>query len=101
MRSQKNSEKWKIDRQKKHLNVFNATIIFCNTIFISLIFVVMFNLSIDKGDSKYLTTFVHNKVDSPDVFFIDVTVIYINYLLAVYCLWLQLATISLWLQEIH
>ena len=62
---------------------------------------IRFNLSIDKGHSKSLTTFVHNSVDSPDVFFVDVTVIYINYLLAVYCLWLQLATISLWLQEIH
>ena len=70
--------------KKKHLNVFNATIIFCNTIFISVIFVVRFNLLIDKGDSKSLTTFVHNNVDSPDVFFVDVTVIYINYLLAAY-----------------
>ena len=48
-----------------------------------------------------MTTFVHNNFDSPDVFFVDVSVIYINYLLAVYYLWLQLVTISLWLQEIH
>ena len=81
--------------------MFNAAIIFCNTTFISVIFVVRFNLLINKGHSKTLTTFVHNNVDSSDVFFIDVTVIYINYLLAVYCLLSQLATISLWLQEIH
>ena len=81
--------------------MFNATIIFCNTTLITVIFVVRFNLIIDKGHSKSLITFVHYNVVSPDMFFVDVIVIYINYLLAVFCPWLQLATISLWLQEIH
>ena len=45
---------------------------------------IRFNLSIDKGHSKSLITFVHNSIDSPDMFFVDVTVIYlIIYLLSI------------------